>query len=150
MTPWFLLLLLCLFHLFSTKGGWWQDCLPRPHNCSNAPCLLKSGLVLSPLSFSSSRLSCSTDPFLNIPTLSTTPQEKENSLEDGFQTSGITGSSCVSSLLAHPAEFGPASLYHCVSQFLKINLCLCIHALLVLFLWRTLTLSFLFVFCILG
>jgi len=40
------------------------------------------------------------------------PQEKENSLEDGFQTSGITGPSCVSSLLAHPAEFGPASLYH--------------------------------------
>ena len=49
-----------------------------------------------------------------------------------------TGSSWISSLLAHPADSELASFHNYVGHFLKINLCVCTHIQLVLFLWRTL------------
>lgn len=39
----------------------------------------------------------------------------------------------------HPADFGLSRLHHHLSQFLKINLSLYPHILLVLCLWRTLS-----------
>lgn len=45
----------------------------------------------------------------------------------------------ISSLLACPVNIGLNSPHKCVSQHLKVNLCLHINLLLLLFLWRALT-----------